>query len=204
MKKKIIALIVMAVVLSVGFFSYYGYTPNNITSVITQPQFKDATSYDTGNSGYECSKPIRLQRQRELVGHMGGNSNYEYLYLPVNSDEANLFCHGTWVEEYKGKLTVLQKPEVLALIGKYQYKDVSIKAIEFKYIEDKDFVYRLLPAYKNKEIGCIIVLETPGEKKVYLEDDKLQTFEELDYKIFEKSLLSVSESDRKLFEDNLK
>jgi hypothetical protein len=100
-------------------------------------------------------------------------------------------------------LTVLQKPEVLDLISKYQYKDVSIKALEFKYIQDKEFVHRLLPQYKDREIGCIIILETPNEKMVFLEDEKLATFEQMDYKLFDKQLDQISPADKQIFLENL-
>ncbi len=161
--------------------------------------YKEGSSYEwAGTGGYECSRPIRLVS--DTTDRKGAAVNFR----PVDEAEAKLFCHMTYAEEYKGKLKVLQKPEVLALIGKYQYKDVSIKALEFKYIQDKEFVHRLLPMHQDKEIGCIIVLETPGEDKVYLEDEALETFAELDYQIFARQLEQVSQADRKLFYDNLR
>ncbi len=163
-----------------------------------KPQYKEKDGYGTDSGGFACSKPIRM-----ISNTLDKNGEY-VSFQPVDQEEARVFCHMTSAIEYKGKLKVLQKPEVLALISKYQYKDVSIKALEFKYIEDKDFVHRLLPVYKDREIGCIIVLETPGEKKVYLEDEKLDTFEELNYKTFEEDLGSVGEKDRRLFTENLK
>lgn len=162
------------------------------------PQYKEITSYDTNTGGYECSKPIKAAST--TINKFTGEA---YHFTPVDQDEANLFCHTTFVIEYKGKLTVLQKPEVISLINKYPYKDVSIKALEFKYIEDKEFVHRLLPTYKDREIGCIILLETPNEKKVYLENEQLETFEELDYQEFESYLENISEEDRQLFLVNL-
>lgn len=204
MNKKVIVLVILIGILLAGWivYHYYGVTPKSVIENTNEPEFKEVTEYSTGGAGYACSKPIKVQRQRKLVQHMGG-SNWETLYLPVNPDEAKLFCHGTWIEEYKGKLTVLQKPEVLDLISKYPYKDVSIKALEFKYIQDKEFVNRLLPQYKDREIGCIIILETPNEKMVFLEDEKLETFEQMDYKLFDKQLDQVSPTDKQVFLENL-
>jgi len=166
---------------------------------VEQPKYKEASSYSVaGTGGYECSRSIKL------VSNTTDKDGDYVAFNPVDESEAMLFCHMTYAEEYKGKIKVLQKPEVLNLIGKYQYKDVSIKALEFKYIQDKDFVHRLLPAYKDKEIGCIILLDTPGEDKVYLEDEELETFEELDYHTFAQYLEQVSPADRQLFYDNLK
>lgn len=166
---------------------------------VSNPDYIFNSGYTSpGTGGYACSKPIKLVSN--LVDEDGVYVNHK----PVDEAEAKLYCHMTSAEEYKGKLKVLQKPEVLELIGKYQYKDVSIKALEFKYIQDKDFVHRLLPAYKEVEIGCIILLDTPDEDKIYLEDEDLETFEELDYQTFKLNLEQISAADRQLFYDNLK
>jgi hypothetical protein len=163
------------------------------------PVYKDITSFSGPGGGAACSKPLRAASYTKNK-FTGERVNF----YPVNKDEAALFCHNTYAIEYKGKLTVLQKPEVLELINKYSYKDVSIKALEFKYIEDRQFVHRLLPQYANREIGCIIVIETPNEKLVYLEDEDLETFEIMEYAVFQKNLGSVSTQDRQIFSDNLK
>jgi len=166
-----------------------------------EPEFIFDTQYVDKEHIYECSRPIKLQKRGRVGTMLGGERT---VYLPVDTDEANLFCHDVAIIEYKGKLTVLQKPEVLDLIGKYQYKDVTIKALEFKYIQDKEFVNRLLPQYRDREIGCIIILETPKEKLVFLEDEKLETFEQMDYKLFDKQLDRISPADRQIFLDNLR
>lgn len=168
------------------------------TFYVNKPIYKEVMGYGNVGGYYSCSKPIKL------VSHRINLKRQATDFSPVDKEEAQLFCHMTAAIEYKGKLTVLQKPEVLQLISKYSYKDVHIKALEFKYIQDKDFVNRLLPTYKGREIGCIIVLETPNEKKVYLEDEKLNTFEELDYQTFERFLNSISPIDRQTFIENLK
>ena len=205
MNKKVITSVVLVSILLVGWIAYwyYGYTPKSVIENVTEPEFKEVTAYSSGGAGYACSKPIKVQRQRELVQHLGG-SNWETLYLPVNPDEAKLFCHITFIEEYKGKITVLQKPEVLDLISKYEYKDVSIKALDFALIKNEGFVDRLLPQYKDREIGCIIILETPNEKMVFFEDENLETFEQMDYEWFDQQLNQVSAADRQLFLDNLR
>ena len=163
------------------------------------PRYKEDTNYFVSDTGeFRCSKPIKL------VSYTLDKEGTATKFSPVDPDEAKLFCHLTFAIEYKGKIKILQRPDVLALVSKYQYKDVSIKALEFQYIQDKDFVDRLLPTYKNREIGCIIVLETPNEKKVYLEDEKLETFEELDFQKFQQYLDLASEADRQLLITNLK
>jgi hypothetical protein len=177
-------------------------SPAGCSSVLHQadkPSYKTESSYFIeGTGGYECSKPVKLVSN--TVDSKGTYVNYQ----PVDESEAGVLCHMTSAIEFKGKLKILQKPEVIQLITKYHYKGVTIKAVEFKYIKDKDFVHRLLPAYKDREIGCIIVLKTPNEERVYLEDENLDTFEEMDYRTFEQSLNSVSPADRQTFLENLK
>jgi hypothetical protein len=169
------------------------------THSVATPSYKFDTAFTVSGTGtYQCSKSIKL-----ISYTVSSQDGQYYDYQPLDRDEAKLFCHMTSAFEYKGKLTVLQKPEVLELINKYQYRDVRIKALEFQYIEDKEFVHRLLPQFKDKEIGCIIVLETPNEKLVFLEDEELETFELMDYKIFEQNFRNVSEADKALFLGNL-
>lgn len=162
-------------------------------------QYKeDSVYYINGTGSYACSRPIKLVSNTvDLEGEAVD-------FNPVDESEAKLFCHMTSAEEYKGKIKVLQKPEVIKLIAQYRYKDVSIKALEFKYIQDKEYVHRLLPDYQDKKIGCIILLVTPGGDKVYLEDENLNTFDELDYQTFVHYLDRVNPADKKLFYDNLK
>jgi len=164
-----------------------------------KPMYKDITSYGTTGIWSECSQPIKGKLHRGVQTQVGIRD----VYLPADPAEAKLFCHNAGYIEYEGKLTVLQRPEVLEMISKYEYKDVSIKALEFELIGDKDFVHRLLPDYKDEEIGCIIILQTPDGGMVYLEDEELETFEEMDYQKFMQYLDKVSPSDRQLFLDNL-
>lgn len=201
MKKAVVFLIIFIVILGVAV-SIIQFWKKSVPTLTPQRETtKKVSSYFDGTYGYDCSRAIWVKAgtaQGQVVG-----STVD-IQIPLDSDEAKLFCHSTFVIENKGKITVLQRPEVIELISKYEYKYVSIKALEFKYIKDQQFVDRLLPAYQDREIGCIVVLETPGEKRVYLEDEKLEIFEELDYKIFEQYLNQVSEGDQKIFIDNLR
>jgi hypothetical protein len=196
-KKWLIIFALMAIIgLGVGLILSRQKSPPDSSKSL----FKDVMSYSDGSAIYSCSKPIRAKLTK-IPSQIDGQEAEDY--IPVNIDEAKLFCHSTAVIENEGKKKVLQRPEVLALINKYQYKDVGIKALEFKYIQDKQFINRLLPSKKDENIGCIIILETPGEKRVYLENDKLETIEETNYQIFSQNLDRVSPEDKKLFLDNL-
>ena len=209
MNKKIIVIIAIVAILVVSGIVAYQYLnrytncgpggcPDRSLKHTDKPDYKELSGYGTDAGGFECSKPIRMVSYTL-------NKKQEYVnFLPVDPEEAKVFCHMTYAIEYKGKITVLQKPEVLALISKYQYKDVSIKALEFGLIKNGGFVDRLLPQYKDREIGCIIILETPNEKMVFLEDEDLETFEQMDYKLFDQQLDQVSPADKQLFLENLR
>jgi hypothetical protein len=164
----------------------------------------------TGKFGHiECSRFIKGKVTREIYNNgtpvppiPGQLSDIK----PLDPLEAKKNCTLTSTAipiENDGKITVLQKPEVQALLSHYRYVDVQLKALKFSYIQDKGFMERLLPLYKGRDIGCIIVLTTPGESRVYIEDEKLQTFEELDFKTFSDYLNKASPADRQLFLENL-
>ncbi|MDO8497586.1 MAG: hypothetical protein Q7S61_03510 [bacterium] len=209
MNKKIIVMLVLIAVLVVSGIVTYQYLnrytncgpggcPDRTLRHTDKPDYKELSGYGTDSGGFECSKPIRMVSYTL-------NKKHEYVnFLPADPEEARVFCHMTYAIEYKGKITVLQKPEVLDLISKYKYKDVSIKALKFELIKSEGFVDRLLPQYKGREIGCIIILETPNEKMVFLEDENLETFEQMDYKLFDQQLDKVSLADKQLFLENLR
>lgn len=204
-----IGLVLFLIVIGLSYYrssppvAPYLRLPNTFsTPTPVPPLYTLGTTYGDGAGGYECSKPIQLKLTK--VSSYSPDGGMIDAYVPVDPDEARLFCHMTYAIEYKGKLEILRRPDVLGLVNQYPYKDSSIKALEFQYIQDKDYVHRLLPMYQDREIGCIIVLETPGEKRVYLEDEDLETFEEMDYTAFMQQLNTVSPADRQLFLDNLR
>lgn len=175
----------------------------------TSSEIKEVTSYSDGDFLYNCSRPISARRQSIPVP-VGAPAQYDY--IPIDKDEARLFCYSNAAIENEGKISVLQRPEVLEMIRPYAYHDVSVKALEFErvkgFVSDQSFAqwlaeYQERGDLRDREIGCIIVVETPGLKKVYFEDEKLEVLEELDYAVFEHYLTSVNAADRQLFLDKL-
>jgi PKD repeat protein len=173
----------------------------------TQTTIETVSGYYADGGFYTCSQPIQAYVTRTIYPSGMVVMPNVPTTVPVDPAQANLFCHLTGVGypvENEGKITVLQRPDVLSLISQYNYKDVHIRALEFQYIQDKNFLGRLLPTYKGRDIGCIIILDTPGGSRVYLEDDKLNTFEQMDYAVFQQYLNAASSADRQLFLDNLR
>ena len=202
MKKEIGLVAILVLVLGIGaaVITFWKKSSEVFTPTPPGETVTNVTSYFDGTYGYDCSRSIRVTHGKAQGQRVGSVVDVQ---IPVDPNEAKLFCHSTYVIENEGKIKVLQRPEVLELISHYAYKDVSIKALEFEYIEDKNLVHRLLPTYADREIGCIIILETPNEKLVYLENEDLETFEQLDYQTFDGFLGAVSEADRQLFLENL-
>jgi hypothetical protein len=180
------------------------------SSTNSNPPTRYITSYSDGAFLYNCSRPIRATLQN-IPGRP--SKLLDESYVPSDPAEAKLFCYSTAAIENEGKVKILQRSEVLKMIRPYAYQDVSVKALEFGKVKgftsDKVFAqwfaqYLERSDGRKREVGCIIVVETPGPKKVYLEDEKLEIFEEMDYAVFEHYLTRVNSADRRLFLDNLK
>lgn len=126
--------------------------------------------------------------------------NYPYTCNSVEQGSRDkLSCA---VIEDKGKVIVANRPEVKQLVRTYGRKGVIIKALEFADIKDKDFLKRLLGDHYS-ELGCIIYVSYPGGQQVYLENEKLAVFEQLDSRVFTQWLHSASEQDIERFNNNL-
>ena len=103
----------------------------------------------------------------------------------------------------KSRLAILQKPEIAELISRYPVNEVQIKSLHFNNIEDPFFVYRLLPQYPEHDIKSLVLIETPEEKVVFLDDSESESFIKTDYQLLKENLDSLSENDRKMFTENL-
>ncbi len=106
------------------------------------------------------------------------------------------------VKEDEGKVKVAQRQEVKDLVRQYGRKGVVIRALEFKDVNDQEFMKRLLGA-NYVEVGCIIYVTYPGGQYVYLEDDRLNVINRLDGSQFNNWLQSASKEDREKFFSHL-
>src|SRR2546423_1841369 len=129
MSKKNLQVAFAIILVAVGAVAAYRLAKGETVPLIqSQPKFKYVNGYNDGNYLYSCSKPIKASLRSIPGPSPGGYQSY----IPVNPDEAKLFCQSNGVIENEGKIKVLQQPGVLKLIDQYRYKDVSIKALEFK------------------------------------------------------------------------
>lgn len=116
---------------------------------------------------------------------------YPYTCYPGFGPIGNSPCH---VTEDEGKVRVAQRPEVMQLVQQYGRKGVIIRALEFKDIQDKAFLQRLL-GNNYVELGCIIEVAYPGGRYVYLENDKLDVIQRLNGAQFDDWLRTAPASD---------
>ena len=122
------------------------------------------------------------------------------MYVLINV-VAGFFSISGPIEE-KGKVYVEKRVEVQNLYQKYGERNVSVKALDIKLVQDISFIKQLDPKFENKT-GCIIVVQAGNEGYVYQEDKDLnvlyfQTLAEfkektknLDQKLLEKFYSSL-------------
>jgi uroporphyrinogen-III synthase len=71
-----------------------------------------------------------------------------------------------------------------SVIEKYGVEEASARALRHKYIEDKDYLSRILPEYSAENIDCIIVVHSPEGTRFFLENGEVHT-EHDDHKYIE-------------------
>lgn len=196
----IVGLLMTGTAISLVWFNSHHHD-NLVKTRPSKDEYKYIENYSDGAFLYTCSRPIKAHLQ--TVPSLAPNGDAKE-YVPLDSEEAKLFCYSNAVIENKGKIKVLQRPDVEQFIAPYKYSDVSIKALDFHYIEDPDFVDRLLPNYQHRDIGCIIIVETPVGKLVFLEDENLEVFEAIDSATFDSYLASASQDDRQTFMQSIR
>lgn len=165
-KKIIVILIILISLIGVGLVAYLA---NNRTLPFTEkyPKTKFSKGYEQGAFIYTCSKEIELYytgvKNPEFEG--GGSE-----YLPVSQEEAKKYCRNEGVIEYRAVIDILKREDVSSVIAKYDTTEAWVKALSHKYIHDKDYLKRILPAYSEIKIDCIIVVHSPEGTRFFIED----------------------------------
>lgn len=121
------------------------------------------SSFGDGNFTYSCSKEIKVTFQGRSLGP--GD-----VYTPVNQEEFNKFCRSNSVIEYRAVIDILKREDVNSTIAKYDITKTSVRALGHKYIHDKDYLKRILPAYSTVKIDCIIVVHSPEGTRFFIEN----------------------------------
>jgi hypothetical protein len=131
--------------------------------------------FGDGNYLYSCSKEIEVTYQGSSLGPGA-------VYTPVNQEEFKKYCRSNAAIEYRAVLDILKRDDVSSIIAKYDTTQASVKALGHKYIHDKDYLKRILPAYGDIKIDCIIVIHSPEGTRFFIENgEKHENHEDHQY-----------------------
>lgn len=174
LKLKSPAVIGASVCLLIVAMAIGGYYLINKNSVVSESVFTlDGTAY-------ECSKPIS-----------GKSNSQESEFVPNNTEDLKNFCRpynndsdnptspsgcgpgGSYCIEYRAVIDILQREDVSSTISKYGSVRSSVKALGHKYIDDKQYLKRILPDYSNVAIDCIIVVHSPEGTRFFIENGEV-------------------------------
>ncbi len=123
-------------------------------------------SFHDGSDLWYCSKKI------EVVYKSGSPETPEtvVVYSPVNQEEFVKYCRTKTVLEYRAVIDILKRKDVSSTIAKYDTTKAWVKALGHTYINDKDYLKRILPAYSSMKIDCVIVVHSPEGTRFFIEN----------------------------------
>lgn len=116
---------------------------------------------------YDCSKPIRGEWTEAGIGPMSSPGWY---FVPSSQNDLDKYCRQGAVIEYRAVIDILKRKDVETVIAKYDTTKAWVKALGHTYIHDKDYLKRILPAYSDIKIDCIIVVHSPEGNRFFIED----------------------------------
>lgn len=90
--------------------------------------------------------------------------------MPVSQEEAKKYCRSEGVIEYRAVFDILKREDVSSIIAKYDTTQAWVRALGHKYIHAKEYLKRILPAYSDMKIDCIIVVHSPESTRFFIED----------------------------------
>ena len=132
-----------------------------------KPEGTTSDDFLLNEMGYECSQPITGEWREHSVGQMGSPGWYFY---PSDTEDLEKYCRTTYIIEYHSILQILKKPDVAATIAKYDTAHAWVRALSHEYIDDKDFLKRILLEWNADEIDCIIVVHSPEGTRFFVEN----------------------------------
>jgi hypothetical protein len=165
------------------------------STVGRDPDLTTADSFLLDETQYECSKPIEGE-WREGTIDRGNGEVANRTFRPADEEEFRKFCRSTFIIEYHAVLEILRRPDIDSIIQEHPTSDAWVRALNAEYIADVDYINRILPAYADMNIHCVIVVHHPGGTRFFLEDgDRAETYVELSDEEFLSSLHRASDDD---------
>lgn len=121
------------------------------------------SSFGDGNFIYSCSKEIE-------VVYRGSSLGPGAVYSPLDQQEFNKYCRSDAAIEYVSVIDILKREDVSSAIKKYDTSQAWVRALGHEYIDDKEYIKRILPAYSDTKIDCIIVVHSPEGTRFFIEN----------------------------------
>ncbi len=135
-----------------------------------KPESTFESSFLYQEVGYACSKPIEGEWTEARIGIEGEPG---YYFVPKSETELNKFCRTTYAIEYRAVIDILKRDDVSSVIAKYDTSEAWVRALGHTYIHDTAYLDRILPAYSDVKIDCIIVVHSPEGSRFFIEDGEV-------------------------------
>ena len=167
---------------------------------LERPEGDTANSFMYDDRGYNCSKEI----EGEWISVDRFSSNRGYSFVPDDHDEVKKYCRSYYPEaviEYLSVIEILERDDVDRVIAEYDTTEAWVKALRHRYIDDQDYMKRILPDYEDMNIACVIVVHSPEGTRFFLEDGNAteDKFIEVDDTEFLASINDAPEEDANSF-----
>ncbi len=167
-KEKLVSLSVMVVV-TVGFLVWGAFGIWQSSKKAQKPESASESSFLLNEIYYDCSRLIDGDWVEARVGQLGEPG---YYFKPSNQEDFEKYCRAGAVIEYRAVLDILRRDDVYQLIAKYNTSEAWVRALGHRYINDKNYLTRILPAYSNLKIDCVIVVHSPEGTRFFIENSE--------------------------------
>jgi hypothetical protein len=163
----VIILVILASVMFALTKANNGSAPGVRGNYGPKPESNLVDSYYANEIYYECSRTIHGQWAKGSAGQIPSPA---WEFRPDSIEEAKKYCREGGIIEYKSVLDIMKMKDISEIVEKYDSYEVSVKALSHKYINDKEYLSRILPNYKSSSIDCIIVVNSPEGTRFFLEN----------------------------------
>ena len=167
-KRRVFLLILTFAIAIVLLFIYYlaNFSFWRLKTRPPKPTSTLESSFLLNEIGYVCSKKIEGEWIPASIGPSGQPG---YYFQPTNLEDLEKYCREDYIIEYHAAIEILKRPEVDQAIGKFDHTEAWVKVLNAQYIQDKDYLNRIVPNYSHLKIHCIIVFHSPEENRFFIE-----------------------------------
>jgi hypothetical protein len=162
-KSSLLFIAIILAGISIGGYFYTKLTNETHKSVL-----------NINGTTYECSKaiPVKMTSEGFSPKNIEDLRNFCRPYSKSN-DPSGCGPGSKYCIEYRAVIDILKRKDVSATVSKYGSVRSSVRALEHKYIGDKEYLSRILPDYINVIIDCIIVVHSPEGTRFFIENGEV-------------------------------